>query len=166
MTPSQYDDAQEIKRLWLACFDDDEPFIDRFLAAHYDARRCEVARHDGGIAAMLHIVPFGETAYIYAVATDPSCRRRGLAGNLLRRAIARCRAEGFRYAALIPGSDDLRRWYAGFGFAGTVPTRFRTRDGFDFGTGDPARDRAMILPLADAPFTGGELTLSDLSDES
>ena len=58
--------------------------------------------------------------------------------------LGRCRAEGFRYAALIPGSEELRRWYAGFGFAGDYPARFRTHDDFDFGTGDPAHDRAMI----------------------
>ena len=115
---------------------------------------------------MLHIVPFRDTAYIYAVATAPDCRQQGLAGGLLREALDRCRAERFRYAALIPGSEELRRWYAGFGFAGDYPARFRTHDDFDFGTGDPAHDRAMVLPLTGEPFAGETLDLSDLPQES
>ena len=31
-----------------------------------------------------------------------------------------------------------------FGFAGELPTTFRSEDGFDFGTGDAATDRAMV----------------------
>ena len=110
---------------------------------------------------MLHVIPFGDTAYIYAVATSPECRRQGLAGGLLHRALDACRNEGFRRAALIPGSESLRRWYAGFGFSGDIPVRFHTRDDFDFGTGDTSADRAMILPLGSEPFTAETLELSD-----
>ena len=43
-----------------------------------------------------------------------------------------------------PGDDRLRTFYGRFGFAGDIPVTFDTADGFDFGTGDPAHDRAMI----------------------
>ena len=43
---------------------------------------------------------------------------------------------------------------------------FRTHDDFDFGTGDPAHDRAMVLPLTGEPFAGETLDLSDLPQES
>ena len=157
----------QLRALWLACFPEDtQDDVEQFLLSRYDERRCLVARRDGRIAAMLHIVPFRDTAYIYAVATAPDCRQQGLAGGLLREALDRCRAEGFRYAALIPGSEELRRWYAGFGFAGDYPACFRTHDDFDFGTGDPAHDRAMVLPLTGEPFAGETLDLSDLPQES
>ena len=157
----------QLRALWLACFPEDtQDDVEQFLLSRYDERRCLVARRDGRIAAMLHIVPFRDTAYIYAVATAPDCRQQGLAGGLLREALDRCRAEGFRYAALIPGSEELQRWYAGFGFAGDYPARFRTHDDFDFGTGDPAHDRAMVLPLTGEPFAGETLDLSDLPQES
>ena len=157
----------QLRALWLACFPEDtQDDVEQFLLSRYDEQRCLVARRDGRIAAMLHIVPFRDTAYIYAVATAPDCRQQGLAGGLLREALGRCRAEGFRYAALIPGSEELRRWYAGFGFAGDYPARFRTHDDFDFGTGDPAHDRAMVLPLTGEPFAGETLDLSDLPQES
>ena len=157
----------QLRALWLACFPEDtQDDVEQFLLSRYDERRCLVARRDGRIAAMLHIVPFRDTAYIYAVATAPDCRQQGLAGGLLREALDRCRAERFRYAALIPGSEELRRWYAGFGFAGDYPACFRTHDDFDFGTGDPAHDRAMVLPLTGEPFAGETLDLSDLPQES
>ena len=157
----------QLRALWRACFPEDtQDDVEQFLLSRYDERRCLVARRDGRIAAMLHIVPFRDTAYIYAVATAPDCRQQGLAGGLLREALDRCRAEGFRYAALIPGSEELQRWYAGFGFAGDYPARFRTHDDFDFGTGDPAHDRAMVLPLTGEPFAGETLDLSDLPQES
>ena len=80
------------------------------------------------------------------MATAPDCRQQGLAGGLLREALDRCRAEGFRYAALIPGSEELQRWYAGFGFAGDYPARFRTHDDFDFGTTAPWYCRSPANP--------------------
>lgn len=161
------EEQAQLRELWRVCFPEDtQDDIEQFLLSRYDPARCLTARCDGRLGAMLHLVPFGDAAYIYAVATAPDCRRQGLAGRLLRETLDRCRAEGFRYAALIPGSDDLRRWYAGFGFAGTFPVRFRTRDGFDFGTGDPACDLAMVLPLGDAPFDAAELLLEDPPQES
>ncbi len=167
MTSSRDENIKEIERLWRTCFaEDTQDDVEQFLLSRYDATRCLVARRDGRIAAMLHLVPFRDTAYIYAVATAPDYRRQGLAGGLLHEALEKCKAEGFRYAALIPGGEELRRWYAGFGFAGVYPTRFRTHDDFDFGTGDPSHDRAMVLPLTDEPFTGEELLLSDLPQES
>lgn len=161
------EEQSQLRALWRACFPEDtQDDIEQFLLSRYDPARCLTVRRDGRIAAMLHLVPFGRTVYIYAVATAPDCRQQGLAGSLLREAIARARAEGFRCAALIPGSDDLRRWYAEYGFAGACPVRFRTHDGFDFGTGDPARDLAMVLALGDEPFDATELLLGDLPQES
>ena len=102
------------------------------------------------MAAMLHILPFesesGRTSYIYGVATDPAFRGRGLASQLLREALRRCDEQGDEAVFLIPtpGEAWLRDFYGRFGFAGAVPTEFRSPDGFDFGTGDPATDLAMI----------------------
>lgn len=161
------EEQSQLRKLWRACFPEDtQDDIEQFLLSRYAPARCLTVRRGGRIAAMLHLVPFGDTAYIYAVATAPDCRQHGLAGGLLREAIDRARAGGFRYVALIPGSDDLRRWYAGFGFAGACPVRFRTHDDFDFGTGDPARDLAMTLALGGEPFDAAELLLSDLPQES
>jgi len=53
--------------------------------------------------------------------------------------------------ALIPSGPAVREWYAGMGFLGDYPVEFKTEDEFDFGTGAPAVDKAMILPLDNPP---------------
>ena len=143
-------DEAACKRLWMTCFDDDEEFVDAFLIRHYDAGLMLAATEEGALRAMLHLLPFtcetGRTVYIYGVATDPAFRERGLASRLLREALRRIDAAGIGTALLIPaaGSPRLRDFYARFGFEGAVPVTFETPDRFDFGTGDPAADRAMV----------------------
>ena len=54
--------------------------------------------------------------------------------------------QGDDAAILIPaaGKEWLRVFYEKFGFAGEVPITFHSADGFDFGTGTPEQDRAMV----------------------
>lgn len=155
-------DEAACKRLWLACFGDDEEFVDAFLIRYYDARRMLAATEKGVVRAMLHLVPFtsgmGRAVYLYGIATDPAFRGRGLASRLLREALRRCDAAGIATTLLVPASGEprLRDFYARFGFEGSLPVTFAAPDGFDFGTGDPAADRAMVRrrapngPLPDA----------------
>jgi len=152
----------QIRALWRICFGDPDDTIDQFLLTRYDPRRFYAEWEANRLISMLHVIPFGRTAYIYAVATDPARRNRGIAGRLLSRAIDDCRKQGFRCAALIPGENTLKAWYGRFGFQDRdIPVVFRTAPGFDPGTGEPQHDRAMILPLDDTPFTDERLTLSD-----
>lgn len=138
------------KELWQAAFGDDDTFTDTFLIRYYSRRRMLSIERDGRLAAMLHLLPFrselGRTTYIYGVATAPEYRGQGLATELMREAIARIEAQGDDAAVLIPtpGEEWLRSFYGRFGFDGSVPAAFLSDDGFDFGTGDPAQDRAMV----------------------
>ena len=97
---------------------------------------------------MLHLVPFeselGRSTYIYGVATAPEFRRRGLAGKLMREAMRLIGEQGDEAAFLIPSEEWLHGFYAKYGFEGTVPVTFSSQDGFDFGTGDASKDRAMV----------------------
>jgi len=138
----------QVKELWLECFTTDtEDDADSYLVERFKERQMLCREVDGRMVSMLHIIPFGRLAYIFAVATSPSHRKRGMAGELCREAIDRCRREGFSAAVLIPSDAVVKEWYAGMGFSGDYPVEFKTEDEFDFGTGDPAMDRAMILPL-------------------
>ena len=143
-------DELACKELWQKVFGDEEPFIDSFLIRYYSRRRMLTAECEGRTAAMLHLVPFdtelGRTTYIYGVATDPAFRGRGLAARLLGEAVRLIDERGDDAAFLIPtpGEEWLRSFYGRFGFEGALPVRFVTSDGFDFGSGDPATDRAMI----------------------
>lgn len=136
------------KELWQAAFGDEEQFIDSFLIRYYSRRRMLSVQCEGRMAAMLHLLPFRSqlvrTTYVYGVATDPAFRRRGLARELMREAMRLVEERGDDAALLIPSEEWLHGFYSQFGFQGSVPVEFRTEDGFDFGTGDPAHDRAMV----------------------
>lgn len=157
-------DELACKRLWQTVFGDDEQFVDSFLMHHYSRRRMLTVELEGRTAAMLHLIPFttglGRTTYIYGVATDPAFRRRGLASQLMRRAMALIEERGDDAAFLIPtpGEEWLYGFYGRFGFAGAVPTRFLSPDGFDFGTGNAAADLAMVWRRTDTAPLPGELT--------
>lgn len=149
------DDEKACKELWQKAFGDDDAFVDRFLMHYYDPHRMLSVRRDGRLAAMLHLLPFdsdaGPVGYIYGVATAPDFRGRGLASELMRRAVQLCDRRG-ETAMLIPAPEQawLRDFYGRFGFAGAVPATFDAADDFDFGTGDPATDLAMLRPCTPA----------------
>lgn len=144
------DDARACRRLWEECFPSDErAFTDRFLL-HYLREERMLRRTDehGAIVAMVHTIPFrsaiGRIDYLYAVATDPSARGRGLASELIEEAVRRARERGAVAVALIPADEKLRAYYTVRGFEGDYPIRLHTPDRFDFGTGEAERDRAML----------------------
>lgn len=150
------------KQLWVEAFGDDESFVDTFLIHYYDRRRMLTVSCNGRTVAMLHLLPFrselGRTTYIYGVATATAYRNRGLATQLMHEAMRRIDEQGDDAAILIPSpeKDWLRVFYKKFGFAGAVPVTFRSADGFDFGTGTPEQDRAMVWrrnPATELPET-------------
>lgn len=149
-------DEAAVRTLWREAFGDDDAFVDRFLMRYYSRRRMLGTETDGRLVAMLHLLPFDCSGrrflYIYAVATAADRRRRGLAGELLREAVRFGREQQADALFLIP-AEGLRDYYARFGFAGDVAVKFASEDGFDFGTGDPSRDRAMFLPLKEEPLS-------------
>ena len=159
------------RRLWQRCFPEDETdFIDSFLLQHYTRSRMSVARDAGGeIVAMLHRIPFeselGRLSYLYGIATDPDHRRQGHAARLIREAVQAALAAGDAGLFLIAADDSLRDWYRRFGFEGDVAIAFQTPDGFDFGTGDPSRDRALLLRLDPSVPLPGQLVCR-LADEA
>ncbi len=65
---------------------------------------------------------------------------------MMHEAMRRIDEQGDDAAILIPSPEKewLRDFYGRFGFAGAVPATFRSADGFDFGTGTPERDLAMV----------------------
>lgn len=151
-------DEIRCKRLWQEVFtEDDEAFIDSFLIRHY--RRSQILGIEEGdrLVSMLHLIPFdselGRTTYIYAVATAPDCRGRGLATRLMQQAMQRIRERGDDAAILIPSQESLKAFYTPFGFADTsLPVLLETPGGFDFGSGDPAQDRAMLWLRSPQPL--------------
>lgn len=143
-------DELACKALWQEAFGDGDDFVDSFLIRYYSRRRALTVEEQGQTVAMLHLLPFdtelGRTTYIYGVATARSARHHGLASQLMRQAMTLIAERGDDAAFLIPtpGEEWLRTFYEGFGLAGEIPVSFVSEDGFDFGTGDAATDRAMV----------------------
>ena len=86
-------------------------------------------------------------AYIYAVATKPEYRGRGIASKLLHEALRLIKASGrFDIAALIPSSTESKRLYERVGFVDTqTPMEFPAND--YLGTGSVPHDLAMTMPI-------------------
>lgn len=145
---------RQIRRLWMDVFGDERDFVDSFLMHHHNPELCLTHEEDGRVVSMLHVVPMRtrtqRVAYVYAVATDPAYRRRGLASRLTEEAVERIRRSGnYDLAAVIPSGEDSKRIYASHGFLDThTPMRFCHEH--DFGTGDASQDLAMTLPITEA----------------
>ena len=98
---------------------------------------------------MLHIIPFTfnshKAGYIYAVATTPKERGKGLASMLMERAIEVSQEKGMTALFTIPANEGLRTFYSKFGFTGRHPIEFITKENFDFGTGEKEKDIASAI---------------------
>lgn len=158
-------DEMECKRLWQTVFGDEDRFIDEFLINHYsESGMLRMVDSQNRYQSMLHIIPFnceiGRVAYIYAVATHPEARDMGHATRLMRAAMERIHKDGYNAAILIPSEEWLIEYYKRFGFEERkIPTIFRTYNNFDFGSGDTARDLAMIYPISPSNEIPDSLTL-------
>lgn len=147
-------DDPGISALWQAAFGDPPEAVDAFFGA-FPACRSYVSEEAGEIAAMVHALPQVlrtgtdlPAAYIYAVATKPEFRGRGLCRGLMAYAEADLKSRGFSAAVLAPAEPDLFRFYGGMGYAAVFT---RTRTPWD-GTGVPvsaaqyAQLRETLLP--------------------
>lgn len=136
--------------LWQEVFEDDAEFIATFFVEYYKRENLLLCERDGRVVSMLYIVElqtdYGPTGYLYAIATYPSWRGRGLASELVQQALEVLRSRGFAAAMLIPGEESLKSFYGKLGFE-DVNYKLDFSDGFDFGTGNSERDYAMVVKL-------------------
>ncbi len=145
-------DEKECKKLWREVFGDEDSFIDEFLINHYSQHSMlRITDPNNRYLSMVHIIPFecevGRVAYIYGVATHPSCRKMGHATKLMTSAMELIKERGFDAAILIPSEEWLKSYYSRFGFTAAIPTTFEAYNNFDFGSGVSANDLAMICPI-------------------
>lgn len=110
-----------LRRLWKAAFGDADDFLDQFFSTAYAPERCRCVEEDGRITSVLYWLDcqleWAKLAYIYAVATDPAHRGRGLCRALMADAMEVLAKEGYRGALLLPQEPWLIRMYKGMGFA-------------------------------------------------
>jgi len=125
MTTAENADKDDIRSLWQTVFGDTERYIELFLEQRFEPSQCAVAKSRGKVVAMLFMLPFVmrlpdaeyQGRYIYAVATHPDFRSRGISTELLEFAHERAESEGAALSVLVPASESLFRYYADRGFA-------------------------------------------------
>lgn len=117
-------DIPALFAVWQASFAEDTPAqIRSFFSSVNLARECLVAEIDGAVVSMVFMLPAELKAdkplplqYIYAAATLPPYRGRGLFGDLLKQALQIARENGAAASFLRPAQPSLVDYYARFGY--------------------------------------------------
>jgi len=122
---SHIQDIPRLKGLWKLAFGDEDDYIDHFFHRYYTPERMLVMAEQGVVQAMTAwfdmpvVSAQGEvfsSAYLYAVATHPACRGRGLAGQLLDFADRWLKEQAFVCVTTVPARPDLHRFFGQNGF--------------------------------------------------
>lgn len=113
-------DGEQIRKNWQVCFGDDEEYIDFYMKNRMTDENMLVIHEDGKIVSMASFLPveychdgtYLNARYVYAVATLPEYRGRGLAGEIL--AFAK---EHFEEPLILaPAEESLCKYYEEKGF--------------------------------------------------
>lgn len=116
-TPEQ---EPQLRNLWQLAFGDSEDVIGFFFSTAYAPERCRCATVAEQVAAALYWFDTEcrgqKFAYLYAVATHPDHRRRGLCRGLMEDTHSLLVKLGYDGALLMPAEAGLRRMYGGMGY--------------------------------------------------
>lgn len=110
----------QLRQLWKVSFGDDDVFLDHFFSTGFSPDRCRCVVSEGRLLAALYWFDGeyeGNTyAYLYAVATDPDFRRRGIIRYLMEDTRQVLENRGYAGILLVPGDDGLRQMYRTMGY--------------------------------------------------
>ena len=123
--PSVPGDIPAQRELWKLAFGDSDAYIDNFYNLYYQPERVIVLEEEGAVRSMtawfdtsFSVPGQGEyrAAYLYAVATHPDCRGRGLAGALLAGADEYFRTLNIPAVTTVPAEPSLHTFFGTNGF--------------------------------------------------
>jgi predicted acetyltransferase len=125
MNKATTQEIPEIRSLWQEVFGDSEVFINRFVA-HFGIENCYVSKQNGEIAAMLFALPVAmggigannhsPVRYIYACATRPKYRSRGIMEKLLETVYQEACSKNVAGIFLYAANQGLENYYRKLGF--------------------------------------------------
>ena len=108
-----------LKSLWKTVFGDPDAFIDDFFRVAYAPERCKYFEENGEVISALYWFDCeydgGRLAYIYAVATHPDYRGKGLASRLLEETHDHLKGLGYAGCVLKP-AKGLFPFYERLGY--------------------------------------------------
>lgn len=105
-----------LRSLWKQVFGDEDPFLDLFFREAFAPDRSLCAFNTEELAGMLYWLPCGDFAYIYAVATHPNHRGKGVCRALMEAAHEEISRQGYAGAILYPQEEGLRAMYRKMGY--------------------------------------------------
>ena len=111
--------TDSLRSLWKVVFGDTDAFLDNFFSIAYSPERCSYYEQDGEAICALYwfdcTYDGGKLAYIYAVATHPDHRSKGLASRLMEETHSRLKSQGYAGAVLKP-AKGLFPFYQRLGY--------------------------------------------------
>lgn len=120
------DSIPALRALWKAAFGDSDEFLDCFFGTAFSPDRCRCLWMEEKLAAGLYWFDIScrgmPMAYLYAVATHPKFRNRGLCRRMMADTHRHLAGLGYAGAVLVPDGEALFRMYSGMGYrpCGTV----------------------------------------------
>lgn len=113
-------DIAGLRQLWKLAFGDTDAFLDSFFGTAFSENRCHILKMKEQVAAALYWFDceYGgrKAAYVYAVATHPEFRGRGLCRQLMGEAHSLLKEQGYDAVLLVPQDTGLRKMYAAMGY--------------------------------------------------
>lgn len=117
-------DIPSLRNIWHISFGDSEEYINMFMENRFEKAKTVVCEENGEAAAMFFLFPCEMIAsgkgypslYLYAAATLPNYRGRGIMGNMLSFAEEYAGKSGFDFIILSPAEESLYGYYRRFGF--------------------------------------------------
>ena len=118
-------DIPALRALWSLAFGDDGAYVDNFFHTYYRPDRVLVLEEEGQVRSMtawfdtVFVVPGRgkfRAAYLYAVATHPDCRGKGLAARLLKGADEYFRTLSIPAVTTVPAEPSLHSFFGANGF--------------------------------------------------
>ena len=111
--------TDKLRSLWKTVFGDTDAFLDAFFSIAYSSDRCRYLTAGEDVVSALYWFDCeyegGKLAYIYAVATDPNHRGKGLASRLLEETHTHLKELGYAGAVLKP-AKGLFPFYERLGY--------------------------------------------------
>lgn len=109
-----------LRAIWKEAFGDSDAFLDTFFATAFSSHRCRCVSMDGSVVAALYWFDClhcnRPIAYLYAVATAESQRGKGFCRKLMHDTLRILQNQGYEGVILVPGSEDLFRFYDAMGY--------------------------------------------------
>ena len=101
----------QLRELWQRAFGDTDDFLDDFFSTAFAPHRSRCITVDGDLAAVLYwfdcTLEQKKLAYLYAVATDPAHRGKGLCRALMADTAETLKATGYAGMVLVPQKPSL-----------------------------------------------------------